>query len=168
MNSRENIIPWEFTWMNLAHEMSKRSKDPSTQCGCVVVKNRKYLLGMGYNGPPRDIHDNSIDWSDRNQKYPVVFHSESNALWDANDKYGKQELIGSVLYVTGRPCHRCVLEAVRARAVNIVHDDTENGNQAVMCDEEDWKKVLFICSKSNTMITPLSYYENYFGVKYVK
>ena len=49
---------WQERYLDLAEEISKWSKDPSTQCGAVAVGDKGQILSQGYNGFPRGINDN--------------------------------------------------------------------------------------------------------------
>ena len=44
------VISWDEYFMGLAHLSAKRSKDPSTQVGAVIVNEEKRIVGIGYNG----------------------------------------------------------------------------------------------------------------------
>ena len=52
---------WQERYLDLAEEISKWSKDPSTQCGAVAVGDKGQILSQGYNGFPRGINDNHIE-----------------------------------------------------------------------------------------------------------
>jgi deoxycytidylate deaminase len=145
---------WKFTWMTMAADFSKRSKDPSFQAGAVLVDtDNKGFLGMGFNGPAPYSSDN-FDWEDRKRKHLVVQHAESNCLWNAALTHTKEDLWCSKLYVNGKPCHKCALEAIRAGVVEIYYDDL--GPQPKMVDEEEWEKVLFVTKDAEIELIPYS------------
>jgi len=48
---------WDGRYISLAKEISSWSKDPSTQCGAVIVGDSGQVLSQGYNGFPRGISD---------------------------------------------------------------------------------------------------------------
>lgn len=53
-NELEHNRPtWEQTFMSIAKVVAKRSKDPHTKVGAVLVKD-KLILSIGYNGEPRN------------------------------------------------------------------------------------------------------------------
>ena len=54
--------------MGLAAWMSGRSKDPSTQVGACIVDRFNHIVGVGYNGFPRDIDNKDLPW-DREGDY---------------------------------------------------------------------------------------------------
>ena len=92
-------------YMGLAFFIASFSKDPDTQIGAVIVQSEtNWPLGYGYNGPPRRMNDEHMDWS-RPNKYSKIRHAEINAI-----DHSKGCLKGSTIYVTGKPCASCMLE----------------------------------------------------------
>lgn len=158
MNQRETE-PWSITWLRMAKEIAKRSKDPSFQAGAVLVAaGYKTFLGCGFNGPPTRIDDDKIDWTDRSLKRSLCLHSESNAIWHAVAAHGSGALVDGFLFVNGRPCHRCCLEAVRAQLSSIIYDPT--GSQPKMVDDDEFARTLKVASLSNLTLTPFTLPEN--------
>lgn len=96
-------ITWNEMWMNIACEVAKRSADPKTQVGAVLVKDN-LILGIGYNGAPKNFKL-SFDWN-TTEKYKYVIHAEMNAI--ANSRRSGIDLYGSSLYVTHSPCNECI------------------------------------------------------------
>ena len=146
---------WGHTWMKMAHLIATRSKDDSFKAGAVLVaSDNRTLLGVGFNGPPPQIPDD-IDQTDRWLVRALSAHAESNCLFYAVAAHSRNALKQSLLYVNGRPCHRCVNEAVRA-GVHIFYWDDENPQQPKMVDEEDWKKSMELSLRSGLALTPYS------------
>lgn len=98
-------------YMGLIFWMAAKSKDPSSQCGAVIVSGDNDPLGWGYNGPPKKIKDKNINW-DRPDKYPFIKHAEENAIRNAIRSGSMQLLENSVMYVSGKPCKDCMLSIV--------------------------------------------------------
>lgn len=68
--------------MDLAIATSKRSKDPSTQVGCVIVDDLDgSILGTGYNKFPDGEKETARKWS-KKTKHKYVIHAEVNAIDD--------------------------------------------------------------------------------------
>lgn len=109
------MTPEEFKWherfMRLALEVATWSKDPSTQVGCVLVKNKK-VLSTGYNGFPKNIGDDLNRLIDRDYKYEITVHAEVNAVTTAALHGISTE--GSTAYVTFNPCSRCAAVLINA------------------------------------------------------
>lgn len=103
--------PWAHVMMDVAHAISRRSKDPSTQVGAVVTSRASIALGMGYNGAPAGTAA-PMTGSDR---LLWAIHAEENALYKALVMAGApregRPLEGGILYCTHRPCARCLARA---------------------------------------------------------
>lgn len=111
------IPSWDQTFMDLAHVISKRSKDPSTQVGAVLVSNTRVILAMGFNGPPPQLPDELVPWEERPQKYSFVFHAEDNCIHFAERSYGNLYGHAPVIYVTHKPCSDCTLRLIRSNVI---------------------------------------------------
>jgi len=107
-NERYNRPSWQDTFMEVAHVISKRSKDPHTKVGAVLTKN-KCIIGTGYNGDPRNFRY-SFNWNTP-EKYDYVIHAEMNAL--ANACYNGCQVKDSEIYVTLSPCNKCILQLIQ-------------------------------------------------------
>lgn len=118
---------WDGRFLRLAALVASWSKDPSTKCGAVIVRE-KHVLGMGYNGFPPEIPDDPELLNDRPSKYARVIHAEMNAIFDA---YGKGlDTKGATLYTwppgLSPSCDRCAAHVVRAGIRRVVHYYQEN------------------------------------------
>ncbi len=101
-------------WLSHAQLAAGRSKDPSTQVGCAIVKDGK-LASTGYNGFPRGVHDCPNALADRDRKYEMVVHAEANALLQAG-----LQAEGGTAYVTAPPCSRCAGLLINAGIARVV------------------------------------------------
>lgn len=107
---------WDFTFLDLAKEMSKRSKDPSTKVGAVIVRPNKTIASMGFNGFPQDMPDNNELYSNRDEKLSRIIHAEMNALIFAHES-----VYGHTLYTYPMiPCSRCFVHVAQAGIKRIV------------------------------------------------
>jgi dCMP deaminase len=104
-------------YMALALLYASKSKDPKTQCGCVIIGKDNKPLGFGYNGPPRQMKDTDINW-DRPHKYPFIVHAEANAMRRVKLR---SDLEGATLYVTAKPCSACMLEIADAEIKKVIY-----------------------------------------------
>ena len=109
MNSNEN--KWHERFMHLAQEVSTWSKDPSTQVGCVLVKDRR-VVSTGFNGLPRGISDSLDRLTNREIKYEMTVHAEVNAVTTAALHGVSTD--GCDAYVTFQPCSRCAAVLINA------------------------------------------------------
>jgi dCMP deaminase len=97
--------------MQLAEQVATRSKDPSTQVGCVIVSEEKVVVSTGYNGIPSGVLDLD-ERMERPAKYLWTSHAEENAVAQAA-KVGARLKNGSA-YVTHPPCCRCARMLIQA------------------------------------------------------
>lgn len=115
----ENEAKWDRRFLGLAKEVSTWSKDPSTQVGAVLVKDRK-VVAMGYNGFPRGVDDLESRYADRELKYKLVVHAEANAILQAG-----KEADGCSLYVYPSfflppVCNECAKLVIQAGIKEVV------------------------------------------------
>lgn len=107
-NERYNRPSWKETFIDVAKVISKRSKDPHTKVGAVLVKNN-CIIGTGYNGDPRNFRY-EFNWN-TSEKYDYVIHAEMNAL--ANACYNGCQVKDSEIYLTLSPCNKCILQLIQ-------------------------------------------------------
>lgn len=107
-NERYKRPSWQDTFIEIAKVVSKRSKDPHTKVGAVLVKNN-CIIGTGYNGDPRNFRY-EFNWN-TSEKYDYVVHAEMNAL--ANACYNGCQVKDSEIYVTLSPCNKCILQLIQ-------------------------------------------------------
>ena len=109
---------WDKRFLEMAQLVSTWSKDPSTQVGCVAVRNRN-VIAQGYNGFPRGMDDDPQYYNDRPLKYRLIVHAEMNAIYNAAEN--GVSLKGSTVYVYGLPvCNDCAKGLVQAGIKRIV------------------------------------------------
>jgi len=117
------ILNWDELFMSMAILFSRRSKDPSTQVGAVIVSPSNNVLGCGYNGMVSiENNDEKFPWfkdaeNYEDQKYLYVVHSEVNAIINAQGK----DLTGSTIYVTLFPCNECAKLIVQSKIKKVVY-----------------------------------------------
>lgn len=109
MNPKE--FKWHERFMYLAKEVSTWSKDPSTQVGCVLVKDRR-VISTGFNGFPRGLSDDLDRLTNREIKYEMTVHAEVNAVTTAALHGVSTD--GCDAYVTFQPCSRCAAVLINA------------------------------------------------------
>lgn len=122
------VLSWDEAFMQMAFLISRRSKDPSTKAGAIVVDKNNIIVGLGYNGWPRGIREKDLSWDRKgdflNTKYAYVVHAEENAIYNAN-----KSTEGCILYCTLFPCNECSKTIVQQGIKEVVystdkyHDD---------------------------------------------
>ena len=102
---------WNLRFLALAQHISAWSRDPSTQCGAVIVRDDKRVVSMGFNGFPAGMPDDPALYEDRSEKYSRVLHAEVNALLFADRELVK----GATLYTWPLACcDRCAVQAIQS------------------------------------------------------
>jgi len=101
-NVNVDRINWDEYYIKLAFEVSTRSIDSQTHCGCVITNRLHQPLGFGYNSFVRDIDDTILP-NTRPEKYPFMIHSELNAIFNCTIPP-----INGIAYITGPPCPHCL------------------------------------------------------------
>lgn len=112
-----SVESWNATFLGLAERFARRSKDPSTKVGCVIVGPDREVRSMGYNGLPRGVEDKP-ERMERPAKYLWTSHAEENAVAQAA-RIGVS-LKGCTAYVTHIPCARCARTLIQAGIVEII------------------------------------------------
>jgi dCMP deaminase len=126
---------WDRRFLDLAKFVAGWSKDPSTKVGAVIVRPDRTVAAIGYNGFPRGVLDHEARYADRDQKYPMVVHAETNAIINS-----RESLEGCTLYVTALPpCAQCAGVIIQRGITRVVIDQKKEL-------PENWKKQFEISS----------------------
>ena len=101
---------WDMYYLAIAHTVSRKSKDPSTKCGCVIARSDRRPVSFGYNGFPQRVYDNPDLLNARDRKYPLIIHAEMNALI-----FAKADITQCICYTWPfMPCARCAVMLIQA------------------------------------------------------
>lgn len=102
------VSKWDRRWLGMAEYVSTFSKDPSTQVGAIIARNKEFL-GFGYNGFPEGMSDHEALYEDREYKYTRILHAEPNAIKNSWSK----DLNGATIYTYPfQPCSKCALQII--------------------------------------------------------
>jgi len=118
--SIESQVRWDNYFLNMAYFVAQKSKDPSTQCGTVIVGEDNEILTTGYNGLPRGLADNLPERDERPEKYFWYEHGERNAIYNA--ARAGTSLKKSTAYITGCPCCDCARGLIQSGVKRCVWD----------------------------------------------
>jgi dCMP deaminase len=103
-------MKWEYRFLNLARYVASWSKDPSTQCGAVIVRPDRTIASVGFNGLPRGVEDIPKRLLDRDKKLQYVVHAEVNAILTAHE-----QLTNYAIYVWPfQPCCHCAAAIIQS------------------------------------------------------
>jgi dCMP deaminase len=122
---------WDDYYMSMAYLVSQRSVDESTVHGAVLVSADNRVLSIGYNGPIRGSEIDPEELRKRPNKYWYMIHAEENCIINYHGSHS--DLIGATMYITGEPCHICLLTILQKGIRRIIH-----GTAGSKClDEQD-------------------------------
>jgi dCMP deaminase len=128
MNENVEHISWNQYFMGLAILASKRSKDPRSGVGAVIVDPKDHrVISIGYNGFPYGCSDKYFPWdkgadlSYEDTKYAYVVHAELNAIISA-----KRDLSGMTIYVTYSPCNECMKAIIQSGIKEVIYMNRYN------------------------------------------
>ena len=108
----------DIYYLTIAFVVAQASFDPSSKCGSVIVSKDGRILSTGYNGPIKHSNDLEIPLT-RPAKYAHWVHSEENSILAYNGSY--QDIAGATIFVTGRPCSRCLRGIIQKSITRIVY-----------------------------------------------
>lgn len=124
---RKNYLSWDEYFMGVANLSAMRSKDPNTQVGACIVNKDNRIIGIGYNGLPRGLDDDSFPWNNDkglfDSKYAYVVHAEANAILNS-----VTSLFDATIYVTLFPCHECSKLIIQSGIKEIVYVSNKYAN----------------------------------------
>lgn len=107
---------WDEYFMDIAEAVSKKSKDPSSKMGCVIVDENKRVVSLGYNGLIQGSDESKMTLSERPMKYYFAIHSEMNALI-----YARRDLTGCTIYNRVATCDNCLKYCLQAGIKRFVY-----------------------------------------------
>jgi dCMP deaminase len=102
---------WDEYFINIVHQLKKRSTCTRRQFGAIVVNSKKEIVSTGYNGVVRGaehcedagcIKDEMGVESGMGHGICPAVHAEQNALIQAG-----KDAEGATLYLNGFPCKIC-------------------------------------------------------------
>jgi len=134
---------WDELFLQVAHDVSKRSPDSQTQIGAVIVDTNHHILSVGYNGWMPGIDDTLIP-NTRPGKYPWSIHAEMNAILNCEHKPR-----GATLYCTCRPCVAwdrypgCIQFCAAAGLAEVVYNENSATDMS-KGDDVDWEVVTWL------------------------
>jgi dCMP deaminase len=113
---------WDKYFFAIVEAVSKKSKDPDTKVGCVIVGPEYEIRSTGYNGFCRHVEDSPERWA-RPEKYWWVEHAERNAVYNAA-RMGTP-LVACQAYVQISPCVDCARALLQA-GIEVIYVPKKN------------------------------------------
>lgn len=121
---------WDQYFLNIAKEIARRSRDPNTHVGAVIVDLRNRIVSTGYNSFPQGVDDNFWPLSRekvectgdlgtfRVDKYQIITHAEANAIASS-----RESLVDCSLYCTLFPCNECAKLIITAGIKKVCYNE---------------------------------------------
>jgi dCMP deaminase len=139
-------MEWDEYAFNLIGEIKKKSKDPSTKTGCLILNRDHKFVSAGFNGFPRGIEDDIKIVPERYEtpaKYLWTEHAERNAIYGADGS-----LKDCIIYVPWWPCADCARGIIQSGISEVVldGDSPEFNDEALKArwkDQHDVSKIMF-------------------------
>lgn len=110
-------IKWDRRFLADAAHFAARSKDPSTQVGAVLVRDRHVFMDS-HNGFPVGVADKPERLHDRATKLLFMVHAAANAIAQCAKHGIKTD--GATVYVTHPPCAGCMRLLIAAGIARVV------------------------------------------------
>ena len=114
----EKQLGWDEYFMNIAEEVARRSKDPSSKNGCVIVDSKHRPVSIGYNGMLQGADETKMTLTERPMKYYFAIHSEMNALI-----FARRDLTGCTVYNRVATCENCLKYCLQAGIKRFVYEE---------------------------------------------
>jgi dCMP deaminase len=114
---------WDEWFMGMVYDTARKSKDPSTKIGAVIVKDKRPIL-FGYNGLPQKVKD-LPERMVRPVKYKWTEHGERNAIY-CGARFGIAT-DNTTMYTQSVPCTDCARGVINSGIIKlVVHKQTED------------------------------------------
>lgn len=144
----EELTKWDERYLALAKEISKWSKDPSTQVGALTVGSKGQLLSQGYNGFPRGIEDSFNRYKNKKLKYDLTAHAEANTIYNAS--HSGICLNNATMYIYGLPpCPECTKGIIQVGIKKVV---IEKSKKSEWDEKFEISKVMFQEAKIEVIV----------------
>lgn len=122
---------WDEYYIEIAKTVAKRSKDPSTQVGCVLVSSDNRPISFGYNGFIARCDEKYMSL-EKPQKDYLEIHAEMNALI-----FAQESVKGGTAYVTHASCENCLKHLAQAGIRRIVYEKANTNSKFINAERLD-------------------------------
>ena len=108
---------WDDYFTSLCYFVAKKSKDPSTKFGAIIVGPDNEIRSTGFNGLPRGIKETKERLTSP-EKYGWIVHAETNAIYNAA-RMGLS-VSGCRIYIQETPCPECTKAIIQSGIKEII------------------------------------------------
>lgn len=152
-------MDWNEFFFRHVYLAAAKSKDPRTQIGAILVRDR-VVISEGFNGFPRKVLDSKERLENRETKLDFIVHGEANAILNAC-RHGVCTS-NSILITNGTPCNFCAKLLIQAGVKSVlIHEEWEN----LFLENKNWQKSVEI---SKIMLKeseiPVNLYSKFFDI----
>lgn len=144
VSRQDRITSWDHYFLAMAFLAARKSKDPSTKTGCVIMRDRQ-ILTTGYNSFARGCDDSPHLYEDKAYKYANIVHCDHNAVLQGS-RVGVS-LLGATMYLTGPPCSSCTQSIINAGIIEVVWP-VKNKFECTAETKATWEKDLIQAQKN--------------------
>jgi dCMP deaminase len=112
---------WDEYFFEIIESIPKKSKDPSTKVGCLIVSPNNEIVSSGFNGFPRKVEDDLEivpERYERSKKLLFTEHAERNAVYAAARR--GTPLANCRLYIGWHPCAGCMRAIIQSGICEVV------------------------------------------------
>lgn len=128
---------WHSYFFEIINIIAKKSKDPSTKVGCVIVSDINEIVSSGFNGFPRGVNDKLKNRYERETKLLLTEHAERNAIYAAARR--GIPLQNCRMYIDWYPCADCMRGIIQSGINNIyINGDSQSYQDTELLRR--WKK----------------------------
>lgn len=134
-----SVESWDYRFLEMAKLVASWSKDPSTKAGAVITDRERRVLAVGYNGFARKVKDLEARYANRELKYRMVVHCETNAMLAA-----RTPLDNCILYTYPfGSCAPCAAKVIQSGIIRTVAPICPDSIRARWGDDLEISKLMF-------------------------
>lgn len=134
-------LDWDSYFREILYVAARKSKDPSSKFGAIIVDEGHRILSTGYNGLPRGIEYDQQGYFDRPDKYYYWVHAEENAILGA--AFNGIAIRDCQMYVISPPCAECTKAIIQAGIYEVIYfEATKEPSPGVVLDRDNWRMSL--------------------------
>ncbi len=112
------MMNWNEHYAEMVAVVAKKSRDPSTKVGCVIVGPHHEVRSTGYNGLARGVGYTPARYITRPSKYLWMEHAERNAIYNA--ARNGVSLEECICFISGPPCADCARGIIQVGITQVI------------------------------------------------
>lgn len=149
-NIKESNRPnWIEYFLQQAEKAAERSIDAQTKCGCVWTDDNNHVIATGYNSYPPGMPDcilpnlrSTLENPHGKNEIEMINHAEITALCNIT-RPPHSILGGPVVYITQRPCLKCLSVLANCGVKKIYARNIPNPSKLCNFESDEYQLLLF-------------------------